>query len=423
MSDRFPLLYDSEIMVVGGGPAGVAAAVSAARNGGRVVLGERYGFLGGMATAGLVNPFMTFSAGGKQIIHGVFQELLERLEELGGWGGEERDWSFDPEVMKHACEGLCQEAGVELAYHCLVCGAEARNGRIEGVVLANKSGIFQGRARVFVDCSGDGDLAAYAGAQFEKGRGEDGLCQPMTLNFRMTNVDEGRMPSWGEAEAIFRRAKAEGRLTNPRENLMYFLTPRKGEVHFNTTRIIGLDSSDPRQLSEAEVEGRRQVREMVDFVRREVPGFERAELLYSGVQVGVRESRRILGQYVMTREDVLEARKHPDGIARGSYPIDIHSPTGEGTTIVPLPEGESYDIPYGCLVPRGLENLLVAGRPISATHEAHGSTRIMPICFATGQAAGTAAAMCVGAGCSPRELDVQVLRERLMSQGANLGQI
>jgi hypothetical protein len=165
------------------------------------------------------------------------------------------------------------------------------------------------------------------------------------------------------------------------------------------------------------------VREIVEFIKKEVPGFERAELSHSAAQVGVRESRRIVGRYTMTKEDALEARKHPDAIARGSYPIDIHSPEGEGTVILNVPEGESYDIPYRCLVPRDVDNLLVAGRPISTTHEAHASTRIMPICFATGQAAGTAAAMCVRARCSPSELDPQALRQRLIAQGANLGQI
>jgi hypothetical protein len=204
---------------------------------------------------------------------------------------------------------------------------------------------------------------------------------------------------------------------------MYFLTPRKGEIHFNTTRILGFNATDPIQLSQAEVEGRCQVREMVGFVKREMPGFQRAELLYSAVQIGVRESRRVVGKYVMTKEDVLGARKFPDGIARGSYAIDIHSPQGEGTTILSLPEGESYDIPYRCLVPQAIDNLLVAGRPISTTYEAHASTRIMPICFATGQAAGTATALCLQMGCSPAELGAQILRQRLMAQGANLGQI
>lgn len=418
-----PVAYEAEVVVCGGGPAGVAAAVCSARNGARTLLVERYGFLGGMATAGLVNPFMTFSAGSKQIIHGLFQEVLERLEELGGWGGEERGRSFDPEAMKHACEILCQEAGVDLTFHSFLCGANIRGDRIVSILLAEKSGLRRAKGKLFVDCTGDGDLAAFAGTPFEKGRPEDGLCQPMTLNFRMVGVDEERMPSWAEAEVIFKRAKAEGRLTNPRENLMYFLTPRKGEIHLNTTRIIGLDATDPLQLSQAEAEGRRQVREITDFLKREVPGFEQAELLYSAAQVGVRESRRIVGQYVMTKEDVLEARKFGDGIARGSYPIDIHSPQGEGTTILTLPEGESYDIPYRSLVPRGIDNLLVAGRPISTTHEAHASTRIMPICFATGQAAGTAAALCLEAGCSPAQLDPQALRQRLIAQGANLGQI
>jgi hypothetical protein len=244
----------------------------------------------------------------------------------------------------------------------------------------------------------------------------------MTLNFRVCKVDLSRMPprdpDWND---LFGRARAEGRINNPRDNILCFRTTREGEVHFNQTRLVGVDGTSSEDLTKAEIEGRRQMWEFLEFLRRDVPGFEEAEIQMSGPQVGIRETRRVIGEYILTEEDVLEGRKFDDCIARGSYPIDIHNPTGSGTVIKRLPPGASYDIPYRCLVPLGVNNLLIAGRPISATHEAHSSLRIMPICIAVGQAAGTAAALCAKADIRPGELDIALLQSTLRAQGANLG--
>lgn len=201
---------------------------------------------------------------------------------------------------------------------------------------------------------------------------------------------------------------------------MWFYTTRRGEIHFNTTRVVKRDGTSAEDLTAAELEARQQVQEMVKFLTDKVPGFADAYLSATGTQIGVRETRRIVGEYVMTGEDVLEARKFRDGIARGCYDIDIHNPAGTGTVIKSLPSGESYDIPYRCLCPRGFENLLVAGRPISATHEAHSSVRIMPIATAVGEAAGVAAAMGVDGDKSISKIDVTALRQRLLARGANL---
>jgi len=398
----------------------LAAAVSAARNGADTLFIERYGFLGGMATAGLVNPFMTYWASEEQIIGGVLQELIDRLSEMGAYGKGSRT-AFDPEAFKLIADRMCEDAGVRVLLHSFLTDVRMADDRIDSVEIAGKSGKEIIGAKVFVDGTGDADLAFLAGARCEKGRDEDGLMQPMTLNFRVCKVDISRIPPKARFDELFSKAKAEGRLDCPRENVLYFLTTRDGEIHFNQTRITHADGTSSEDLTRAEIEGRRQAWQILEFLRRDVPGFEQAEMLMSGPQVGVRETRRVMGEYVLTGEDVLSARKFPDCIARGSYSIDIHSPTGAGTVIKHLPPGESYDIPYRCLVPLEIENLLIAGRPISATHEAHSSLRIMPICIAIGQAAGTAAALCVKERAAPCVLDVSLLQSTLRSQGANLG--
>lgn len=411
---------DSDVIVAGGGPGGLAAAVASARNGANTLLVERYGFLGGMATAGLVNPYMTYWAGEEQIIHGIHQEIIDRLTELGAYGKGSRT-AFDPEAYKYVADRMCLEAGVRLLYHSFVTDVKKNDNYIEALEIAGKSGKRWARAKVFVDATGDADVAFMAGARCEQGREEDGLTQPCTLNFRVCNVDMQRIPDRAERDRLYSAAKAEGRLDCPRENVLMFFTTRDGEIHFNQTRINRIDGTSSEDLTAAEIEGRRQAWQFLEFLRRDVPGFEKAEMLVSGPQIGIRESRRVIGDYVLTGDDVLSGRKFPDVIARGSYSIDIHSPTGSGTLIRHLKPGESYDIPYRCLVPKGVENLLTAGRPISATHEAHSSLRIMPICLAIGQAAGTAAALSIREGVSPRTLDVSLLQATLRAQGANLG--
>ncbi len=418
-----PVSLGAEVVVCGGGPAGLCAAIAAAQEGADTLLIERYGFLGGMATAGLVNPFMPYYTGGKQIIRGLFQEIIDRLDAAGGWSHRQDEWArdaFDPEIMKLVAQEMAEEAGVRLRLHTMVVDVAANDGHMEQVLLASKSGWEAVEGRVFVDATGDGDVAARAGAQYEQGRAEDGLSQPMTLMFRMGGVDEKRIPARGEINALYDEAKAAGEINNLRENVLWFYTTRPGEIHFNTTRVVKRDGTSAADLTEAELEARRQVGQMVRFLVEKIPGFENAYLMATATQIGVRESRRIIGEYVMTEDDVLGARKFPDAIARGCYDIDIHDPGGTGTVIKQLPEGESYDIPYRCLCPRGFDNLLVAGRPISATHEAHSSLRVMPIAAALGEAAGVAAAMCVERGQTVTGVDVTALRQRLVERGASL---
>jgi hypothetical protein len=412
-------LSQHDVVVVGGGTAGVAAGVAASRNGVDILLIERYGFLGGTMTAGLVNLFMTFHAGKEQIIHGIFQEIVDRLKRLGGY--DERTKAFDVEAMKIVLDQMVRGAGVKLMLHTCAIGVVMQGNTIRGIEIHNKSGRNVVFGKVIVDATGDGDVAVMAGAPYEKGREEDGLTQPMTLIFRMGGVDADRMPSSQEINRLFKEAKERGEISIPRENVLWFPTTRKGEIHFNTTCIIKVDGTRAEDLTFAEVEARRQMMELVGFLKKNVPGFENAYLLMSAPQIGVRETRRIIGEYVMTGEDILEARKFTDVVARGSYPIDIHSPTGEGTVIKSPPPGSSYDIPYRSLVPKNVENLLVAGRCVSTTHEAQAAIRVIPIVVAIGQAAGTAAALSAKLNVPPRRLDVSLLQKTLREQGANLG--
>lgn len=407
-----------QVVVAGGGPGGCAAAVAAARLGARVLVVERYGFLGGMATAGLVNPFMPYSIEGRPIIAGIFGETLTRLKAANGLA--ENGATFDEEVLKVVLDDLLHEAGCEVLLHAWLADVRVREGTVTAVEVESKSGRLTLEADLFIDATGDGDLAARAGAPCEYGRSQDGLAQPMTLCFRVGGVDTDRMPDRQELNRLYDEARARGEIDCPRENLLWFPSVHPGFIHFNTTRVVRRRAIDAWELSQAEREGRRQMHQVVTFLQRSVPGFERAYLSHSAAQIGVRESRHVLGDYVLTGEDVLSARKFPDGICRGNYPLDIHNPAGTGTLLQALPPGTSYEVPFRSLLPRGLANVLVASRCISATHEAHSSLRIIPIVMAIGEAAGTGAGLCSRGGMSPRQLDAEKLRAQLRRQGANL---
>ncbi len=413
--------YNCDVMVGGGGPGGICAAVSAARNGADTLLVERYGYLGGMATAGLVFPFMTRFAGSERIIDGIFQEIIERLDAKGGYGGPGKPYQFNAELLKVVADEICLESGVRILLHTSVASTKAADGRIKEVIVSNKSGEASVKAAMYVDATGDADISYLSGVPCEKGRTSDGLTQPMTLNFRMANVDTDRMPDSKTITEMYLKAREQGRIDCPRNDILAFEAMRDREIHFNTTRIICADGTNAEDLTKAEIDSRRQMRQIANWIRSDVPGFENAYVQISGEQIGIRESRRIVGEYVMTAEDIRGARKFEDCIARGSYPVDIHDPKGGGTQMESLKPGESYDIPYRSIVPKVIDNLLVAGRPISSTHEAHSAIRIMPIAAAIGEAAGATAALCVKQGTTPRDLAYDDLRQALLAQGANLG--
>jgi len=405
-------VYD--VVVVGGGPGGFSAAVAAAKRGASVLLVERYGFLGGMATAGLVNPFMSYKLRGERLTSSVFNELIDVMEREGAL--DERQVVFDDEVMKLILDEMIRRHGIDLLLHSFFFAADVNKGRIERIHTVGKSGVISVRGKVFVDSTGDGDLAARTGATVEKGRPQDGFSQPMTLCFRVGGVSGGLAAGElrQELTAILLEAKAAGQVNQPRENVLIFPTLIPGAYHFNTTRIVQKDATDTISMTEAELEGRRQVRELLALFKERSPRFKKAYLLKVAAQTGVRESRRVMAGYVLGEADVLAARKFEDGISRSTYPIDIHNPTGEGTVIKRVPKDDYYEIPYRCLVPGTPENLLIGSRCISSTHEAHSSLRVMPVVAGVGEAAGAAAAMAVSSNCAPRDVSGAKLKELVL---------
>ncbi|TDC08268.1 FAD-dependent oxidoreductase [Nonomuraea longispora] len=445
-----PVGEPTDVLVVGGGPAGLAAAIAAARAGASVRLVERFGFLGGNLTAGLVGPCMTsFSLDGStQLIRGVFDEFVRRMEAAGGAVhpsrtragsqysgfmvfGHEAVTPFDPETAKQVAMEMCLEAGVELLLHSFVADTLVADGQVTGVVVANKSGLAVVPATVTVDCSGDGDVAARGGAAYEYGRSSDGAVQPMTVFFRVSNVDDAKVQAYQDThpdelfpyQGIVERARGEGRFPIPRRGVQLFKTLEPGVWRINTTRVLGMDGTDVGDLTRAEVLGRRQVRQLMTFFHENLPGLEEAKLLDTAATVGVRESRRIVGEYVLTLEDLVDGKHFDDVVAVAGYPVDIHSPvSGDGPFEDGIPPTANiYEIPFRSLLPVELDGVLVAGRCISATHEALAAVRVMPPSFAMGEAAGLGAAMAVAAGVAPRRVDVPALQQRLLDQGAYLG--
>ncbi|MGE3276636.1 MAG: FAD-dependent oxidoreductase [Vicinamibacterales bacterium] len=452
---RGQLAGDTDVLVVGGGPAGLGAALGAAAAGADVILAERYGFLGGNATAALVMPLMSFHTQkptaerdgaltlfptdhgpGEPVIAGALKVLLDRLVTARAAIAPSLTTGytvpFDPEAFKGVALDLLDEAGVHFLLHALA-GDVLRDGdRVTGVVFETKSGPVVVRARVVVDATGDGDIAARAGVPFEVGRGDDALVQPMTLMFRMAEFDRARFQDyvaehpdqWRGVHGLWdlvAKAAAAGELELAREDILFFATPHAREVSVNSTRVTRALGTDVWDLSYAEWQSRRQMRQIAAFLTRHVPGFAEAYAVQSGVHVGVRETRRIQGEYQLTVEDILGARKFPDVIARSTYPVDIHNPEGTGTVLKRLPPGESYDIPLRALRPLEVQNVLVAGRCISGTHEAHSSYRVMPVSMATGQAAGVCAALASARDGDPKAVAVPEIQGELRRQGANLG--
>ena len=413
-----------DLIVVGGGMTGVAAAVSARRLGLSVLILEKAGFLGGAAGTCLINPFMRYftTVDGKRfdLSRGFFTEMHALMTE-GGSMKEGHGEDIHEEYLKVVMDRLVVREGVDVLYHVMLCGVEKDGEKLTAVKVASKAGLLTFRADYFIDCTGDADLAMQAGCPFRLGR-DDGLCQPMTLCFRIGNVDlEKYRENRQMMQELYKKFQAEGKITNPRENVLVFNTLVDGMLHFNTTRVIKHNPTDPLDVTHAEMIAREQMLEMYNFLHDNIPGFEHSQLLYSAGEIGARESRMIIGEYVLNEMDLKDCTKFEDGIAAGNYDIDIHSPDGSGTSHYYFPEGTWYTIPYRCLQPKNASNLLVAGRCISTTHEAQASVRIMPIVTTLGEAAGVAAALASKAGVDVKHVDVKALREQLTREGAFVG--
>jgi hypothetical protein len=437
---KLPVVGRYDVIVVGAGVAGISAAIASARNGMKTLLVERDGCAGGTATTGLMVVFMGVNF---DVLKGNCLQLLSRLEKnKAAMIGP--NTPFDPEELKFTAEEWLAENKVEILYHAWFSDVICRDNIVKGIIVELKEGRRAILGEVVVDASGDGDVAAAAGAPFEK----RDRTQPLTSIFRVDKVDTKEVikyiqenpdqffnlpgqQTWkidndppfftiGGLFDLIRKAKRNGELYLPHDSIWFGPLPRSGEYYINTTRIGGLDGTRSEDLTKAELDVRKQARSVVEFLRKYVPGFGETRLVDVAGRIGVRETRRITGEYTLRRDDLVNGKRFEDAIAVYDFPMDVHGPAGKeeshGWTLVKVP----YDIPYRVLVPKGIENLLTSGRCISVDYDAHGSTRAMPCCMATGEAAGVAAALAIKAKCSVRKVNLATLRKTLIEQGVFL---
>ncbi|MDP1954847.1 MAG: FAD-dependent oxidoreductase [Polaromonas sp.] len=433
-----PVYGEFDVVVIGGGPAGLAASVSAAKRGARTLLVERYGFLGGMGTAGGVTNFAGLygrkNGEMRQLVHGVVDDLLERIDALGGLNqpqdgmlGRIRVRSYDVSAYKCAADQLLLSASVQLLFHAWAAAVVMDGQSIAALVVETKSGRQAIRAHSFIDCSGDADVAHFAGVPFELGDGHGSALFPSTM-FRVGHVDaEPALAAVGDFKAINElmlqsEARHPGRYQFPRQGAI--LRPQKNPAEWraNVTQIRNaqgkaMDATDARQLSEGELEGRRQIREYFRFLKTEVPGFEQSAIVDIAAQVGIRETRRITGTYALSGEDILSSARFDDVIGINAWPMEMHV-DGNISWGFPRDEQRAFnDLPWRMLLPQQVSNLLVAGRCASMTHEGQSAARASGGCFVMGQAAGTAAAL-RAPGAAFADTDVPRLQQALLLDGA-----
>ena len=411
-----------DLIVVGGGFAGVTAALEAARHGTKVLLVEKNNCLGGAAANCLISPFMPYWSNDPEnndrmyLTGDVFMNIVDEMLKIGGM--KDKGLDFDEEILKLLLNRMCAKYGVELLYDTVVTKANVEGGKIVSLEALGKSKTIELVADNYIDATGDGELAYLAGCEYMLGREQDNLCQPMTLCFRMSGVDKEKyLKNHAKMSQVYKEFKAKGLIKNPREDILTFGNYNDGVIHFNTTRIVKMNPTDPFEVTKAEIEAREQVFEMLDFLKTNIEGFENARILSTALQIGIRESRKIVGEYILNVEDLKSLARFDDAIAVANYDIDIHNPEGAGTSHYYFGKGEWYEIPYRSLIPKGKDNLLIAGRCISSTHEAQASYRIMPFCAQLGQAAGAAMSLAVKNGVSPRDINVKALQEILKSEG------
>ena len=458
-----PVRKKTDVLVVGGGVTGIVAAVASARSGARTTLIEQSGILGGMAAVGL--PFLAFfSTGGKRLTGGIPEQIVSRMTDLGGctghtMNGGEKKYNlgsitiFDPEIFRRVVLELLTESGVEIGLHTWFSMPWMDGAWVKGAFVETKSGRTAISAKVTVDCSGDGDVAARAGAPMVKGNEATGQVQSSTVLFEIAGAD---MEAFVEAQRAhpdlyrthhdFRTVEgahgkelrppvlitgleplmvpmhAKGELGFPQPYLILSETTQKGHYLVNMAKVDDVDATDADSYSRGEVLGRMRVAKVIEFLRRNVPGFEQARVIRTPHQIGIRESRHLVGEHVLTVDEMVAGKTYPDAIAMGGYYVDLHrreEKADAAKRIIPetktFPDG--YFIPYGCLLPKEVDRLLVAGRCISATQAANGSTRVMPCCMALGQAAGVAAALSAESGASPRDIDVVAVQNVLRRIG------
>jgi glycine/D-amino acid oxidase-like deaminating enzyme len=432
-----PVRGEYDVVVLGGGPAGIAAAVAAARAGRKTLLVERYGFLGGMGTAAGVTNFCGLHANVhgeiRQVVHGVADDLLERIARLGGLNtphalfGKTVAQAYDTAAYKIAADDLMLSAGVEVLFHALAAGVVMDNERrVQALLLETKSGRCAVLARAFIDASGDGDLAAWAGAPYALGDGHGNMLYPSTM-FRVNGVDPQRAgKAWELIPKLMAQAEAEGRYRFPRKGAI--VRPQKSGIEWrvNLTQLANaqgnaMNGVDATELSDAEVLGRRQIASVAGFLR-EVPGFEQSYISDIAPQVGIRETRRVHGLYELTESDVLDCASFDDTIGVNGWPLELHLKGDVEFRWPKIPESRGFNqLPYRMTVPQGLDNVWIAGRCASMSHEAQSAARVTGACFVMGQAVGLAAHLALAADSTNTGIGVAALQSALEDNGAYLG--
>ena len=437
-------MYD--VIVCGAGPAGICASISAKRNHAKVLLIESSGILGGTNTLSLVGPLMTFHNTGVKVIGGIADEIISRLIEVNGSLGHLRDpldfcdtiTPVDVEALKDLYFKMICENEIDLLLHTLIVGVEKENDKIKSITVANKSGLSKLEAKVFIDATGDGDLCYYANNDYILGRSEDNLCQPMTMPFVVGGVDLDKVRlamkndkdnfvlgedydfNYVGVSGFFKEvelAKKNNDFSINRDRVLLFEDVKKNQVTVNMTRVLKLSGVNPYERTKAEIEGRKQVQIAFDFLKKYIPGFENSYIVATPTQIGIRESRHIICDYMMDKEDIFNLRRFDDSICLGAFPMDIHSPTGSDMEFDEIQNDKCYEIPLRSIIPNGLSNVVVSGRCIGCTHEAAASIRVSPVAMALGEVAGVLGSLALKCHGDIRSVDYSELKKNLDKSG------
>ena len=423
-----------DIIIIGGGIAGIGAAIKAGKEGASVLLVEHYGFLGGMSTAGMVSPFMKYAVNGTPLVRGSFEEIEKTMRSEDGM----IDTGFYAWAFRNAASELIHKYSVDVAYGTDLIEVKKEAEHITSVVLSTPTSILEVSAKVFIDASGDAQMIDLAKYPWQKGDEKTGKTQALTLFFRMGGIDVKKtcqyasehrkyFLDWMEYDFDYSKilsiagyknfikdAQERGEISKDFEYIFFTTLPKDGEGAFNTTNIRGLDPTDTAQITKAEKEGHQQVEQIVNLAQREIPGFENAYLIDTAVQVGVRETRRAVCEYMITGTDIREGKKFSDVIARSCYGVDIHGQKGEDSVLEDVPEGDWYDIPLGSILVKKVDNLMAVGRCMGSDRAGHSAIRVMPTACATGEAAGALAAIAVKEGKTIREVPYQDLAQSIL---------